>query len=144
MTNTFAPRSSTHDIETGSIFRPKFDSHGLIPAIVTDTATGTVLMFAFMNEEALRLTLETKRAHFWSRSRSKIWKKGEESGNLLSVNEIRTDCDQDVLWLSVNIEGDGVACHTGTKSCFYRKLEGLPDTDVGVTLKRCATHADGE
>ena len=79
-------------------------------------------MFAWMNAEALALTLETRVGHFWSRSRSRLWKKGEESGNLLRVSELRTDCDQDVVWLKVSVEGDGVACHTGERSCFYRSL----------------------
>ena len=141
MTEIFAPRTATNDIETGSVFRPKFDSHGLIPAIVTDAESGAVLMFAFMNEDALRLTLDTRTAHFWSRSRAKIWKKGEESGNLLSVKEIRTDCDQDVVWLRVTVAGDGVACHTGAKSCFYRTVEGSPDAENGIKLCNCAMHA---
>jgi phosphoribosyl-AMP cyclohydrolase len=79
-------------------------------------------MFAWMNAEALAQTLETRVGHFWSRSRNKLWKKGEESGNLLRVSELRTDCDQDALWLKVVVEGKGVACHTGERSCFYRSL----------------------
>lgn len=134
MTDIFPSRTSPKDIETGSLFQPKFDGAGLIPAIVTDAASGGVLMFAFMNAEALRLTLETKFAHFWSRSRGKMWKKGEESGNVLVVREILTDCDQDVIWLRVDVGGDGVACHTGAKSCFYRGLEGSPGSEHGVRL----------
>src|SRR6185436_12698242 len=84
--------------------------------------TGDVLMFAWMNAEALAATLETRIAHFWSRSRGKLWKKGEDSGNTLSVVEARVDCDQDVLWLKVNVAGAGGACHTGARSCFYRTL----------------------
>ncbi len=79
-------------------------------------------MFAWMNAEALAATLETGLGHFWSRSRARLWKKGEESGNLLRVAEVRTDCDQDVLWLAVHVDGDGLACHTGAPSCFYRKV----------------------
>jgi phosphoribosyl-AMP cyclohydrolase len=116
----FAQRGSPAEVEQGLVFQPRFDADGLIPAIVTDAATGEVLMFAWMNAEALALTLETQRAHFWSRSRQRLWKKGEESGNLLAVHEARTDCDQDVLWLKVAVEGAGVACHTGARSCFYR------------------------
>jgi phosphoribosyl-AMP cyclohydrolase len=119
----FTPRGSTAEIEGGLAFQPKFDADGLIPAIVTDAKSGEVLMFAFMNADALAATIETKRAHFWSRSRRKMWVKGEESGNTLSVRELRTDCDQDCLWLKVEIGGAGVACHTGERSCFYRKLE---------------------
>ncbi len=118
----FAQRGTPGDIETGAQFQPRFDADGLIPAIVTDADTGEVLMFAWMSAEALGLTLETRTAHFWSRSRAKLWKKGEDSGNLLRVAEIRTDCDQDVLWLKVTVEGDGRACHTGERSCFYRAL----------------------
>jgi phosphoribosyl-AMP cyclohydrolase len=119
----FAPRVSGNAIETGSVLMPKFDADGLIPAIVTDTATGDVLMFAWMNADALTLTLETRVAHFWTRSRQRIWKKGEESGNLLAVKAIRVDCDQDVLLVQVTVEGGGVACHTGEQSCFYRSVD---------------------
>ncbi|MEM9027164.1 MAG: phosphoribosyl-AMP cyclohydrolase [Pseudomonadota bacterium] len=122
---------SKAEIEAGSTFAPRFDANGLIAAIVTDHVRGDVLMFAWMNEEALTRTLETHVAHFWSRSRSKLWRKGEESGNTLSVVEIATDCDQDVVLLTVRVEGDGVACHTGVRSCFYRQLD-LPNPDVAA------------
>lgn len=105
-------------------FQPRFDDDGLIPAIVTDANDGTVLMFAFMNAEALHLTQETGFAHFWSRSRKSLWKKGETSGELLRVTEILTDCDQDVLEVKAMPQGKGAACHTGRKSCFYRRVEG--------------------
>jgi phosphoribosyl-AMP cyclohydrolase len=118
----FAPRGTLEDIERGSSFQPKFDADGLIPAIVTDAATGGVLMFAWMNAEALAFTLETRIGHFWSRSRGRLWKKGEDSGNVLQIAEMLTDCDQDVVWLKARVEGDGVACHTGARSCFYRSL----------------------
>lgn len=118
------------DIEQGSVLRPRFNADGLVAAIVSEANTGTVLMFAWMNSEALRLSLDTGIAHFWSRSRSKLWRKGEESGNTLSIREIRVDCDQDALWLSVNVAGDGVACHTGAKSCFYRRVDRGPDGDA--------------
>jgi phosphoribosyl-AMP cyclohydrolase len=126
-------------IETTTVFLPKFGPDGLIYAIVTDQASGDVLMFAHMNEAALRETLSSGIAHFWSRSRARLWKKGEESGNLLKVSEIRTDCDQDVIWLSATVEGAGVACHTGAKSCFYRKLTGHPGQPGGVRLMNAAT-----
>ncbi len=103
----FAARGSPDEVETGLVFQPRFDADGLIPAIVTDAASGEVLMFAWMNAEALAQTLETRIGHFWSRSRGRLWKKGEESGNLLRVSEVRTDCDQDVVWLKVTVEGDG-------------------------------------
>ena len=92
-------------------------------------------MFAWMNAEALALTLETRIGHFWSRSRGQLWKKGEESGNVLHVAEVRTDCDQDVLWLKVDASsGDGVACHTGARSCFYRSLPlgAKPSPDLAM------------
>jgi phosphoribosyl-AMP cyclohydrolase len=118
----FARRGTPSEIESGTLFQPQFDADGLIPAIVTDAASGQVLMFAWMSAEALALTLETRLAHFWSRSRARLWKKGEESGNLMRVGEVRTDCDQDVIWLKVTVEGDGRACHTGERTCFYRAL----------------------
>jgi phosphoribosyl-AMP cyclohydrolase len=118
----FAPRGNATEIEQGLVFQPKFDADGLIPAIITDEVTGTVLMFAWMTAEALALTIDTGVAHFWTRSRKKIWKKGEESGNLLIVKSMRTDCDQDALWLTVETQGAGVACHTGARSCFYRAV----------------------
>ena len=104
-------------------FSPKFDEKGLVTAVVTDATDGNLLMVAFMNEEALALTLETGIAHYWSRSRQKIWKKGESSGNLQKIEEIRVDCDQDALWLKVHVQGAGATCHIGHKSCFYRHLE---------------------
>ncbi|HLP16518.1 MAG TPA: phosphoribosyl-AMP cyclohydrolase [Bacteroidota bacterium] len=99
----------------------KFTSDGLIPAIAQDDATGEILMMAWMNEESLRLTLETGKAVYWSRSRKKLWKKGEESGNVQEVKSIRFDCDADVLLLRINQIG-GAACHTGHRSCFYREV----------------------
>lgn len=110
-------------IEQGAVFMPRFDASGLITAVVTDAQDGELLMVAHMNEEALRLTLETGIAHYWSRSRAKLWKKGETSGNLQSVIELRTDCDQDALWLKVRVAGDGPTCHTGRRSCFYRQVQ---------------------
>ena len=121
-TKTYAFRSpgSKGEVESGLDFQPKFDADGLIPAIVTDARSGEVLMFAFMNAEALGLSMETGVVHFWSRSRAALWKKGGESGNVFKIVEMRTDCDQDVIWLRVTVEGDGHACHTGRRSCFYR------------------------
>lgn len=103
-----------------------FDENGLIPAIAQDADTGTVLMVAWMNAEALNETARTLRAVYWSRSRQKLWRKGEESGHVQHVREIRLDCDADVILLSV-IQDGGIACHTGRKSCFYRRLEGSGD-----------------
>lgn len=99
-----------------------FDANGLIPAIVTDVRDGAVLMFAFMNREAFDITRETGHLHFYSRSRKRLWKKGETSGETFAVVEILTDCDQDVLQVRVKQEGQGLACHTGRRSCFYRRI----------------------
>jgi phosphoribosyl-AMP cyclohydrolase len=121
--------SADQTIETTRAFQPEFGPDGLIPAIVTDRTSGDVLMFAYMNEEALKQTIASGFAHFWSRSRAKIWKKGDESGNLLKVIELRTDCDQDVIWIAADVEGDGVACHTGARSCFYRRV--VQSSDLG-------------
>jgi phosphoribosyl-AMP cyclohydrolase len=110
------------DTEESSVFTPRFDANGLIPAIVTDAKDGSVLMFAYMNGEALRLSRVTGLAHFWSRSRQRIWKKGETSGELLRITDIMTDCDQDVLLIKAEPQGCGASCHTGRKSCFYRRI----------------------
>lgn len=110
-------------IEESTRFEPRFGSDGLIAAILADAATSEVLMFAWMNREALARTLETGEAHFWSRSRQQLWRKGETSGEVFAVIEILTDCDQDALLLRVEPRGLGVACHTGRRSCFYRALE---------------------
>ena len=110
--------------EETTAFQPRFDPQGLIPAIVTDARDGALLMVAHMNAEALRLTLETGKAHFWSRSRKTLWKKGESSGDMLDVREILTDCDQDVLQVkAVPVSREGAVCHTGRKSCFYRRVK---------------------
>ncbi len=99
---------------------PKYDERGLVPAILQDAGTGQVLMMAWMNAEALRLTLETRQAHFWSRSRQELWRKGATSGNLMEVVDIAIDCDADTLLLQVHPAGP--ACHTGNTSCFFRKV----------------------
>lgn len=129
-----AAKLSKYDLEEGSVFAPKFDEAGLIGAIVTDAASGGVLMFAYMNAQALRLTLDTGEAHFWSRSRQSLWRKGETSGNRLLVEEMRTDCDQDVLWLSVKLSGEA-ACHTGRRSCFYRRVKSGGGAPVLETVE---------
>jgi phosphoribosyl-AMP cyclohydrolase len=114
--------------ETGLGLDPKWDADGLITGVVTDAATGMLLMVAHLNAEALALTQSTGEAHFWSRSRGRLWKKGEESGNVLRVVELRIDCDQDALWIKA--EPSGPACHTGAASCFYRRVEGAALTRV--------------
>lgn len=115
-----------HEVETTTAFTPRFGPDGLIPAIVTDASSAEVVMFAWMDAEALRLTLATGTAHYFSRSRQSLWKKGEISGNTQAVREIRIDCDQDAVWLRVDTAGDGVNCHTGVKSCFYRQVVSGP------------------
>lgn len=116
------PASDKAELEEGDLFTPRFDAGGLVTAIVTDAGDGELLMVGHMNDEALRLTLETGIAHFWSRSRGRLWKKGETSGNLLHVDEVRTDCDQDAVWLKVSVGGHDATCHTGRRSCFYRSV----------------------
>ena len=108
------------DADTTTQFMPKFDVNGLITAIAQDAVTHKILMVAHMNAEAVALTLSTGIAHYWSRSRASLWKKGETSGNFQRVLEVRVDCDQDVILMKVHVEGDGNSCHTGRESCFYR------------------------
>jgi phosphoribosyl-AMP cyclohydrolase len=123
MTSSFktAPDNKTA-LEEGSELSPRFDANGLITAVVADSRDNAVLMLAHMNDEALRLTIETGVAHYWSRSRKSLWKKGETSGNLQMVDEIRVDCDQDAILLKVRVSGADATCHTGRRSCFYRKV----------------------
>jgi phosphoribosyl-AMP cyclohydrolase len=108
--------------ESGLVLDPKWDANGLITGVVTDATTGALLMVAHLNAEALALTQSTREAHFWSRSRGQLWKKGAESGNVMRVVELRVDCDQDALWIKA--EPAGPACHTGAPSCFYRIVDG--------------------
>lgn len=122
----FPPRTQTAEIELGTLLQPKFGADGMIPAITVDDASGEVLMFAFMNAEALAHTIKTGKATYWSRSRGKLWIKGEESGNTLKVVDLYVDCDQDVLLVRVVNAGLG-ACHNGYRSCFYRKLAAGAD-----------------
>jgi phosphoribosyl-AMP cyclohydrolase len=112
----------------------RFDEKGLIPAIAQDAGSGKILMMAWMNREALRLTAEKKEAVYWSRSRGKLWHKGEESGHTQKVVEIRFDCDEDVILLKVEQRG-GIACHTGRESCFYRQLQGDQWVEVEAVIK---------
>ena len=108
--------------DTGLTLDPKFDANGLLTAIATDRVSGDLLMVAHMNAEALEATRSTGEAHFWSRSRGRLWKKGESSNHVLRVVEMRIDCDQDALWLICDPAGP--ACHTGARSCFFRRIEG--------------------
>ena len=117
----FKKRDNIKEIEEGKCLSPKFDENGLIPVITTDFQTGDILMHGYMNDQALKKTIETKEAHYWSRSRKKIWHKGQVSGFVQIVKEIRIDDDQDSVWLSVDI-GSGASCHVGYRSCFYRSI----------------------
>ena len=119
----FPTATDTQSLERGTVLAPRFNSDGLIAAVATDAGSGEVLMLAWMNAQALRLTLETGEAHYYSRSRAALWKKGESSGQVQAVREIRVDCDQDAVWLKVIPGGDGGACHVGFRSCFYRVVE---------------------
>jgi phosphoribosyl-AMP cyclohydrolase len=130
----FAPRGTKQDLEEGALLAPKFDRDGLIVCVTTEKASGDILMVAYMNEEALRLTLETGVAHYWSRSRNALWRKGDTSGQVQTVVEMRTDCDQDAIQLVVEAGGDGKACHTGRRSCFYRKVERAADGSARLTF----------
>jgi phosphoribosyl-AMP cyclohydrolase len=117
--------SELNDVEEGPGFRPKFDASGLVTCVATDVATSEVLMVAHMNEEALRKTIASGEAWYYSRSRKSLWRKGETSGHVQRVVEMRTDCDQDAIW--IRVEQVGAACHTGRHSCFYRKVEAAED-----------------
>jgi len=119
----FPTATDTQSLERGTVLAPRFNSDGLIAAVATDAGSGEVLMLAWMNAQALRLTLETGEAHYYSRSRAALWRKGESSGQVQAVREIRVDCDQDAVWLKVIPGGDGGACHVGFRSCFYRVVE---------------------
>lgn len=132
---TFAPPGSSGEIETGDMFTPRFDKDGLIACIAVDADRGDVLMVAWMNEEALKKTIDTGQAHYWSRSRNALWRKGATSGMVQNVVELRVDCDQDTLLMKVRIDGPQAACHTGRRSCFYRAVS--LDTPAG---KNTALH----
>jgi phosphoribosyl-AMP cyclohydrolase len=121
-------------LEEGTELKPRFGADGLVTAVVVDHRSGRVLMVAHMNAEALRLTLETGQAWYWSRSRRALWLKGESSGQRQRVVEMRVDCDQDALLLRVEVGGDGGACHTGRASCFYRRVERQPDGTLRLAM----------
>lgn len=131
---SFAGRGSKTEIEDGDTFQPKFDADGLIACVVTDADDGTVLMVGYMNAEALARTIETGEACYWSRSRQSFWKKGETSGQVQSVVEILTDCDQDALVLKVRVAGNGATCHVGYRACFYRRIVRSPDGSVRLEM----------
>ena len=121
MQTMFKKRHTIKEVEEGKYLSPKFDENGLIPVITTDFKTGDILMHGYMNYESLKKTIETKEAYYWSRSRKKVWHKGQVSGFVQKVKEIRIDDDQDSVWLSVDI-GNGSSCHVGYRSCFYRSI----------------------
>jgi phosphoribosyl-AMP cyclohydrolase len=121
---TFPTALDKEALEQGETLSPRFDAAGLIAAVATHAGTGEVLMLAWMNAEALEKTLATGEAHYFSRSRNELWHKGATSGQVQLVDELRVDCDQDAVWLKVRPQGDGGACHTGARSCFYRVAEG--------------------
>jgi len=127
----FAPPGDKKTLESGSQLTPRFDINGLVTAVVTDFYSGDLLMVAHMNNLALAKTIETGQSHFWSRSRQELWLKGQTSGTVQQVHEIRTDCDQDAIWLKVSVAGAGATCHTGMPSCFYRRIV---KTDGSVSL----------
>ena len=131
----FKKRDNIKEVEEGKYLAPKFDKNGLIPVITSDFKTGDILMHGYMNTEALKKTIETKEVHYWSRSRNKIWHKGQVSGFVQKVKEIRIDDDQDSVWLKVDI-GDGASCHVGYRSCFYRSIPlGKIKDDDKVEMK---------
>lgn len=123
----FQPRTSVEQVEESTDFAPKFDEHGLIPCITTDAQSGDVLMLGWMNDEALRLTIETAEAHYFSRARQVLWHKGATSGLVQKVVEFRIDDDQDAVWLKVEVAGSGASCHVGYRSCFYRAVPTADD-----------------
>jgi phosphoribosyl-AMP cyclohydrolase len=123
MSEPYPILADKRDLEHGDVLAPRFDAAGLICCVTTHADTGEVLMVAWMNAEALRLTLETGEAWYWSRSRGELWHKGATSGQIQTVVEARIDCDQDCLLLKVRPQGDGGACHTGARACFYRVIE---------------------
>lgn len=123
MTRFASPSRDKGELEEGAAFTPRFGPDGLVTAVVTNADSGDLLMVAHMNAQALAFTLDTGFAHYWSRSRNRLWKKGETSGNVQQVVEIRTDCDQDAVWLKVRVGGDDATCHTGRRSCFYRRIK---------------------
>ena len=129
----FTNRNSIEQVEEGKFLAPKFDKNGIIPAVVTETSSGEVLMLGYMNKESLKKTIETREAYYWSRSREVLWKKGDSSGMIHQVDEILIDDDQDSLWLKVSIKGLGASCHVGYKSCFYRSIKNV--VEQGVELE---------
>ena len=141
----FAPRVSVEQVEEGNELAPKFDEHGLIPVVTTAAESGEVLMLGYMNAEALRKTIETGEAHYYSRSREVLWHKGATSGLVQKVVELRIDDDQDAVWMRVGVEGSGASCHVGYRSCFYRAIptgEAASGEDLTLEFKEGAKTFD--
>jgi phosphoribosyl-AMP cyclohydrolase len=128
----FAKRSSIEFVEEGNTLAPKFNSEGIIPVVVTESSSDLVLMLGYMNKDALEKTILTREAHYWSRSRELLWKKGESSGMTHKVDQILIDDDQDSVWLKVTIDGLGASCHVGYKSCFYRTVDSIESGEVSL------------
>ena len=135
-TSGFAPRGTAREVELGTRLMPKFGDTGLLTCVTTSAETGEVLMLAHMNAEALARTMQTGIAHYWSRSRRTLWRKGDTSGSVQRVVEARIDCDQDAVLLRVRVEGSGASCHVGYRSCFYRKipLGAAPSPDARLVF----------
>lgn len=132
-TSPFPAPGDKTDLESDDRLTPKFGPDGLIACVATDAKSGEVLMVAHMNAEALAKSIETGIAHYWSRSRGELWRKGDTSGQVQTIVEMRVDCDQDAVWIKVEVGGDGMSCHTGRRSCFYR---AVPRGDAqSVTLR---------
>ena len=136
MTGSAGALSDKPELEEGTRFTPRFDRDGLIACVTVEATTSAVLMVAYMNAEALRLTLETRVVTYWSRSRGALWRKGDTSGQIQHLVEMRTDCDQDALVLRVEVGGDGGCCHTGRPSCFYREVSLDAETGTIGLVKR--------
>jgi phosphoribosyl-AMP cyclohydrolase len=137
VSTTTPPQAAINDVEEGLVLRPKFDAAGFLTCVTTDAGTGEVLMVAHMNDEALRKTIASGEAWYFSRSRAALWRKGESSGHIQRVVEMRVDCDQDSVWIRVEQAG-GAACHTGRRSCFYRAVA----TGKGETTELSFVDAD--
>ena len=135
MSEKFHKRLSVEEVEEGKTLSPKFDNNGLIPCVTTDSETHEVLMLGYMNSEALIKTIEKGEAYYFSRSRQKVWHKGETSGLIQAVKEIRIDDDQDSIWLTVEVGGSGASCHVGYKSCFYRSIPIKNEISKNIELK---------
>ncbi len=121
--HSFPAPGAKAELEEGTVLTPRFGADGLVTCVTTDAETGELLMVAHMNAEAFARTIETGEGWYWSRSRSELWHKGATSGQIQSVVEMRIDCDQDAVWLKVRVAGDGGCCHTGRRSCFYRRID---------------------